>query len=213
MARGLFITLEGVEGSGKTTQARAVAAALQANGHAVELTREPGGTSVGRALRAILLDPANSIEPVTELLLMLADRAQHVREQIKPALAAGTIVISDRYSDSTSAYQGHGRGFDLKLLGDLNRLAADALDPDLTFVLDCPVEVGLARTRARQAADSTIPDRFENEQLEFHQRVRSGFLAIARDNPHRVTAIDATLSPDTVRSTILDAVRVRMERR
>jgi dTMP kinase len=210
MARGLFITLEGVEGSGKTTQARSVAAALQARGYSVELTREPGGTSAGRALRAILLDPANSLEPVTELLMMLADRAQHVREQLKPAIAAGAIVISDRYSDSTAAYQGYGRGFDLKLLGDLNRLATDTLDPDLTFVLDCPVELGLARTRARQAADATTPDRFENEQLEFHQRVRAGFLAIARENPRRVTVIDATLSAEAVGAIILPAVQARM---
>ncbi len=161
----------------------------------------------------MLLDPAISLEPATELLLMLADRAQHVREQLQPALAAGQIVISDRYCDSTTAYQGYGRGFDLKLLTDLNRLASDSTVPDLTFVLDCPVDLGLARTRARQTGNNNVPDRFENEQLEFHRRVREGFIAIARADPSRVTLLDSSRSVEQVSVDILRAVTERIEHR
>ncbi|MGH7839912.1 MAG: dTMP kinase [Candidatus Binataceae bacterium] len=210
MARGLFITLEGVEGSGKTTQAAILAERLRGLGYQPTTTREPGGTRAGAVIRTIFLDPAVALEPAAELLLVLADRAQHVREKLKPALAAGTIVISDRYSDSTVAYQGYGRGFDLRLLGELNRLASDATAPDLTFVLDCPVEVGLARTRARHAGVSAPPDRFEGEQLEFHRRVREGFLAIAQNDPARVRVIDATLPADAVTAAILDVVTARL---
>lgn len=213
MSDGLFITLEGVEGSGKTTQARLLTDTLQARGHSVLLTREPGGTPTGAALRALLLDPAILLEPATELLLMLADRAQHVREQLQAALAAGQIVISDRYCDSTTAYQGYGRGFDLKLLADLNRLASDSTFPDLTFVLDCPVDLGLARTRARQTRADSVPDRFENEQFEFHRRVREGFIALARAEPSRVTLLDASRSVKQVSIEILQAVTERIEHR
>src|SRR6202022_1314538 len=131
MGNGMFITLEGVEGSGKTTQAALVADALRKEGRRVTLTHEPGGTRAGEAIRAIFLDPAVSLDVAAELLLVLADRAQHVREKLKPTLAAGEIVISDRYSDSTVAYQGYGRGFDLKLLDELNRLARDGIPPTL----------------------------------------------------------------------------------
>jgi dTMP kinase len=143
MARGFFITLEGVEGSGKTTQAAILADALGRRGWRATVTREPGGTELGRALRAIFLDRKMALEYPAELLLVLADRAQHVREKIRPAISAGEIVISDRYCDSTIAYQGYGRGFDLTLLRDLNRFASDELTPDLTVVLDCPIELGL----------------------------------------------------------------------
>src|SRR5579863_1407679 len=187
MPAGVFITLEGVEGSGKTTQAAILGDALRKNGHSVTVTHEPGGTRAGEAIRAIFLDPAVSLAVAAELLLVLADRAQHVREKLKPAIAAGNIVISDRYSDSTVAYQGYGRGFDLKLLGELNALASDGMRPDLTIVLDCPAEIGLARTRARVKGDVRGPDRFEGEELAFHHRVREGFLALARNEPDRVT--------------------------
>jgi dTMP kinase len=207
MGDGIFITLEGVEGSGKTTQAALVADALRKEGCRVTLTHEPGGTRAGEAIRAIFLDPAVSLDVAAELLLVLADRAQHVREKLKPALAAGEIVISDRYSDSTVAYQGYGRGFDLKLLGELNRLASDGIRPDLTIVLDCPVETGLERTRARVHGGVRAPDRFEGEQVEFHRRVREGFLEIARSEPARVMVLDSTQPKPTVTSAILDAVR------
>lgn len=210
--RGIFVTLEGGEGSGKTTHARRLADSLLHQGREVALTREPGGTRCGEALRAILLDPNVSLSSVTELLLMLADRAQHVHEHLEPALTAGRIVISDRYSDSTTAYQGYGRGFDLKVLGDLNRLATNGVAPDLTFVLDCPAELGLRRARGRNPAGTATPDRFEGEQLEFHRRVCEGFRAIARDEPTRVTLIDSTRGVDQVSAEILSAVIALTER-
>jgi len=206
MARGVFITLEGVEGSGKTTQAAILADHLNRNGRRAILTHEPGGTRAGQAIRAIFLDPAVALEVSAELLLVLADRAQHVREKLTPALEAGTIVISDRYSDSTVAYQGYGRGFDMALLRNLNDLASNRLKPDLTIVLDCPVETGLARTRARMGS-AVRSDRFEGEQIEFHQRVRDGFLAIAAAEPARVTLVDAAREPEIVTARIFDLVR------
>ncbi|MGD0288365.1 MAG: dTMP kinase [Candidatus Binataceae bacterium] len=204
--KGIFITLEGVEGSGKTTQTALVADALRAAGHRVTVTREPGGTRAGEAIRAIFLDPAVSLHAAAELLLVLADRAQHVREKLKPALAAGEIVLSDRYSDSTVAYQGYGRGLDLKLLEELNRLASDGTRPDLTIVLDLAVETGLERTRARVRGDVRGPDRFEGEQVEFHRRVREGFLKIARDEPQRVIMIDATQPMAEITASISAAI-------
>jgi dTMP kinase len=206
MSNGFFITLEGVEGSGKTTQTALVAEALRAAGHRVTVTREPGGTRAGEAIRAIFLDPAVSLHAAAELLLVLADRAQHVREKLKPALAAGEIVLSDRYSDSTVAYQGYGRGLDLKLLDELNRLATDGTHPDLTIVLDLAVETGLERTRARVRGDVRGPDRFEGEQVEFHRRVREGFLTIARDQPGRVRTLDATAPVAEITARIVEAI-------
>lgn len=210
MAAGVFITLEGVEGSGKTTQAAILGDALRANGHRVTVTHEPGGTRAGEAIRAIFLDPAVSLNVAAELMLVLADRAQHVREKLRPAIEDGEIVISDRYSDSTTAYQGYGRGFDLKLLGELNRLASDGMRPDFTIVLDCPVETGLARTRARVKGGVRGPDRFEGEQVEFHRRVRDGFLAIARDDPARVIVIDSARPMAEVTGEIARIVAERM---
>jgi dTMP kinase len=169
------------------------------------VTREPGGTRAGEAIRSIFLEADIALAPAAELLLVLADRAQHVREKLRPAVAAGEIVISDRYSDSTLAYQGFGRGFDLKLVRDLNQLASEAMKPDLTFVLDCPVELGLARTRARPKTAGT-PDRFEGEQLAFHRRVREGFLTVAREEPDRVRLLDSTRPTEEVSTAILDAV-------
>jgi dTMP kinase len=206
MGKGFFITLEGVEGSGKTTQTALVGAALRTAGYRVMVTREPGGTRAGEAIRAIFLDPAVSLHAAAELLLVLADRAQHVREKLKPALAAGEIVLSDRYSDSTVAYQGYGRGLDLKVLDELNRLAADGAWPDLTVVLDLAVETGLERTRERVRGDVRGPDRFEGEQVEFHRRVREGFLTIARDQPSRVITIDATAAVAEITKRIVDAI-------
>jgi dTMP kinase len=206
MSNGFFITLEGVEGSGKTTQTALVAEALRAAGHRVTVTREPGGTRAGEAIRAIFLDPAVSLHAAAELLLVLADRAQHVREKLKPALAAGEIVLSDRYSDSTVAYQGYGRGLDLKLLDELNRLATDGTHPELTIVLDLAVETGLERTRARVRGDVRGPDRFEGEQVEFHRRVREGFLTIAREQPGRVRTLDATAPVAEITGRIVEAI-------
>jgi dTMP kinase len=213
MAPAVFITLEGVEGSGKTTQAAILADTLRGQGRLVTLTHEPGGTRAGEAIRAIFLDPAVSLHVAAELLLVLADRAQHVREKLRPALAAGEIVISDRYSDSTVAYQGYGRGFDLGVIGDLSRLASDGMRPDLTIVLDCPVEMGLARTRARAKGGIRGADRFESEQVEFHRRVRDGFLTIARNEPGRVNLIDSTRDRAAVAGEILRVVSELLGRR
>ncbi|MGO9605015.1 MAG: dTMP kinase [Candidatus Binataceae bacterium] len=213
MPTGLFITLEGVEGSGKTTQAAILGEALHQDGRRIIVTHEPGGTRAGESIRSIFLDPAVSLDVAAELLLVLADRAQHVREKLRPAVASGAIVISDRYSDSTIAYQGHGRGFDLKLLGDLNTLASDGMKPDFTLVLDLQVETGLERTRARAKGATRGPDRFEGEAYEFHRRVRQGFLEIARAEPDRVSVIDASRPLEAVSADILTAVTALIKRR
>ncbi len=198
MSNGLFITLEGIEGSGKTSHATALAERLRSHGRAVLLTHEPGDTRAGQAIRAIFLDPAVSLQVSAELLLVLADRAQHVAEKLRPALARGEIIISDRYADSTTAYQGYGRGVDLGLLGKLNQFAADNLTPDLTIVLDCPVETGLARTRLRTNTVHHGPDRFEGEGLEFHRRVRDGFLNLVKAQPQRVRLVNSDRAKEHV---------------
>ncbi|MGO9450079.1 MAG: dTMP kinase [Candidatus Binataceae bacterium] len=213
MPTGLFITLEGVEGSGKTTQAAILGEALHQDGRRIIVTHEPGGTRAGESIRSIFLDPAVSLDIAAELLLVLADRAQHVREKLRPAVTSGAIVISDRYSDSTIAYQGYGRGFDLKLLGDLNTLASDGMKPDFTLVLDLQVETGLERTRARAKGATRGPDRFEGEAYEFHRRVRQGFLEIARAEPDRVSVIDASRPLESVSADILTAVTALLKRR
>ena len=210
---GLFITLEGVEGSGKTTQAATLADTLRKAGRTVIVTREPGDTRAGEAIRKIFLDPEISLDVASELLLVLADRAQHVREKLRPGIEAGAIVISDRYSDSTVAYQGYGRGFDLPLLRQLNQLATSGMIPDLTIVLDCPAEMGLARTRERVRGKEHRFDRFESELLDFHRRVREGFLATAQAEPDRVRIIDSQQPYESVAAQILAAadelIRVR----
>ncbi|MGH7907332.1 MAG: dTMP kinase, partial [Candidatus Binataceae bacterium] len=191
-----------------------LADAIRRAGHRVTVTHEPGGTRAGEAIRAIFLDPAVSLDVAAELLLALADRAQHVREKLRPALDSGEIVISDRYSDSTVAYQGYARGFELGLLGELNRMAADGIMPDLTIVLDCPVATGLERTRSRMAGTAArTPDRFEGERAEFHTRVREGFLAIARAEPGRVMVIDSARGIEVVGAEIRRAAERLLERR
>lgn len=209
MARGWFVTLEGIEGSGKSTQAAILAQSLRARGHNVIVTREPGGTRAGEFIRSIFLDSEVSLQSAAELLLVLADRAQHVNEKLRVALENGHIVISDRYSDSTIAYQGYGRGLDLKLVRELNRFASSGLTPDLTIVLDCPPEIGLERTKQRAELAARAHDRFEAEQLEFHRRVRDGFRTIARNEPARVVLLDSTREPGVVSADILQLVLER----
>lgn len=213
MKRGMFITLEGIEGSGKTSHSKILAQALRKRGRLLMVTHEPGGTRAGEAIRAIFLDPALHLAVASELLLALADRAQHVNEKLKPALKRGAIVISDRYADSTTAYQGYGRGFDLPLLEKLNHLASDGVTPDLTIVLDCPVKTGLQRTRKRMRSMAGRPDRFEGEQAQFHRRVREGFLAIARAEPGRVTVIDSDRDRAVVSAEIFQAVDAALVKR
>ena len=213
MTRGLFITLEGVEGSGKTTQARILADSLRAAGRIASVTHEPGATRAGEAIREIFLDPEVSLEVPAELMLVLADRAQHVCEKLRPAVEAGEIVISDRYSDSTVAYQGYGRGFDLAMLRQLNLLVTGAMVPDLTIVLDCAADTGIARTRERVKGKEHRFDRFEGERMEFHRRVRNGFLAIAKEEPHRVKVINSERPLESVRADIMAVVRGLIERK
>ena len=185
----LFITFEGVEGAGKSSHARGLAALLRTRGHTVVETREPGGTPAGKALRGLLLGAdATPLTPVAELFLYCADRAQHVAEVIMPALGEGTIVVCDRFSDSTIAYQGYGRGLDLTLVRSLDTHARAGLVPGLTFLLDCPVELGLARARSRAEPE----DRFEKEGVAFHDRIRRGFHALAAEAPERVVVLDTT---------------------
>jgi len=191
-----FVTFEGGDGTGKTTQIRALESYLSSRGKACLVTREPGGTELGSMLRRVLLEAGDApIVPSSELFLYLADRAQHVSEVIRPALAAGKIVLCDRFTDSTLAYQGYGRGLDLVLLRQLNSLADGGTCPDMTLLLDCPIAVGLGRTAKRQAqsdSDAAKEDRFEREQLEFHEKVRAGFLDLARQEPGRFRVIDGS---------------------
>ena len=199
-----FITFEGGDGSGKTTQIRSLENSLARQGRACVLTREPGGTSLGKLIRQVLLQVGDhEIASSTELFLYLADRAQHVNEIILPALNGGKLVLCDRFTDSTLAYQGYGRRIDLRLLRQLNDVADGGVRPDLTFLLDCPVALGLARTAQRQVkAGQPQEDRFEREKLEFHERVRAGFLELARAEPDRFRVVDASRSAEEVSSEI-----------
>ena len=204
---GLFITFEGIEGCGKTTQLRRLATVLRDAARPVLVTREPGGCPIADAIRAILLDRTNQLmAPRTELLLYAAARAQHVEEIIVPALAEGQIVLCDRFSDATVAYQGYGRGLAPELIVDLNAFAAGSLVPDLTVLLDFPPEIGLDRARRRNSGSSG-PDesRFEEESLEFHRRVRDGYLALAKKH-QRFRVVDAQGSEDQVAARIRTVV-------
>lgn len=185
--RGLFLTLEGGEGSGKSTQAQALKGLLESKGHAVTLTREPAGGELGRWVRQLLSEDEPTLEPHSELFLFAAARAQHLAEVIRPALERGEVVVCDRFIDSTLAYQGHGRGLGLNDVRAVNRIASGGPTPDLTVLLDVPVEVGLARKRSEQGAD-----RIGRESAEFHERVRQGYLAIAAEERERFLVLDAT---------------------
>jgi dTMP kinase len=191
---GFFITFEGVEGCGKTTQLRLLKERLEAAGEQVTATREPGGCPIADQMRAILLDAENrAITPLSELLLYAAARAQHVQEVIVPAVERGEIVLCDRFTDATIAYQGHGRGLDLDTIAQLNRLATGGIEPRLTVLIDCPAEVGLSRARARiDATTGAREERFELESLRFHERVRAGYLALADASPQRFVIVDGT---------------------
>jgi len=208
----VFITFEGPEGSGKSTQIGRAAEYLAARGCRVLLTREPGGTPIADQLRRVLLAADNAaITPLAELFLYCAARAQHVAEKIKPALARGEIVLCDRFADSTWAYQGYARGLGVELVDRLNETATDGLRPDLTLLFDLPVEQGLTRAvaRAERLAEHRREDRFEREDLAFHRRLREGFLRLAELHPERFRVIDAGPDIETVwRSTqaILDQV-------
>lgn len=200
---GLFITFEGTEGSGKTTQCRRLARALRAQGYQVLETREPGGTPLAEAIRRLLLSHSKTkskieiITPECETSLVLAARSQHVAHVIRPALSKGKIVLCDRFFDSTLAYQGYGRHRDITFLNHAHQFATEGLTPHLTFLLDLPTQEGLAR---RQQARHQ--NRLDQESLDFHQRVRRGFLALAKQHPQRIQKLDARQSPDILNTLI-----------
>jgi len=201
----MFISFEGIEGSGKTTNLSHAVGFLQDKGHDCVITREPGGTRIGEKIRAILLDPSSKeMDPLTELLLYTADRSQHIKELIAPFLSAGKTVVCDRYYDATVVYQGYARGLDMELILRLHRLLFENLKPDITILLDLPPEIGLSR--AWKQIDNGVRDRvetrFEEETLSFHNKVRSGYLEIARLEPKRFRIIDASKEPDQVREEI-----------
>ena len=197
ISRPMFVTLEGPEGAGKSTVQQALAERLREAGFGVLTTREPGAGEVGVAVREILLE-GGDLEPLTELFLFLADRAEHVAKTVRPALREGKIVLCDRYTDSTVAYQGYARGLDVKALRNLNEIATQGLRPDLTLLLDIDPKLGLARAKGK--------DRLDREPLEFHQKVREGFLSEARAEPHRWRTIDAARPLDDVVQACWDAL-------
>jgi len=209
----VFITFEGVEGSGKSTQIARLQARLEAAGRGVTVTRQPGGCELGLTLRAILLSTkTKNLDSRAELFLYLADRAQHVAEIIRPAQQRGHIVICDRFADSTVAYQGYGRGLDVGLLNTLNDVAVAGAWPQRTILLDLDPEQGLRRALARNLENGTAVNegRFEAERLEFHRRVRQGYLALATLHPRRFAVIDASRDVDQVAQDVWQAVAERL---
>ena len=196
----MFLTIEGIEGAGKSTFLGLLEAELVKRGVNFLRTREPGGCALGRQIRPLLLDASQKVSDRAELFLFLADRAQHVSDTIRPALERGQWVICDRYADSTIAYQGYGRGMDPEELQKLNDYATGGLWPDITFLLDLPAEVGLGRALARNGREGLTQSegRFEAEALAFHQRIRDGFLARAARWPQRFRVLDAAQTPDAI---------------
>ena len=201
----MFITLEGIEGSGKTTQIGRLVEFLEDRGSECVTTRQPGGTLIGENIRSILLDPANSaLEPMTELLLYMADRSQHIFELIRPCLKAGKTVVCDRYFDATVVYQGFARGLNLELIQQLHQILFDDLKPDVTLLLDLAPRVGLQRAwqQLNTGQRSEHESRFEAETVAFHEKVRAGYLELARLEPGRFRIVDAAQSQDQVFSAI-----------
>jgi len=209
--QGFFVTFEGGEGSGKTTQLKALLGHLRSVGREVVETRDPGGTAIGNQIRGLLLDGENArMDSLTELLLYEASRAQLVQEVVQPVLAAGQILLCDRFTDSTVAYQGYGRGLDLDLIERLNASATRGIRPDLTFFLDLDPVVGLERVKRRLTPSRASRDRLEDEALAFHERVRQGFRALAAREPERVIALDAVQSLSELAAEIRRRVDARL---
>lgn len=198
LPHGLFITFEGIDGSGKSTQMELCAQALEAKGHSVVLTRNPGGTEFGQELREILLHYPKSVYPISELLLFIADRAQHMDEVVFPALVEGKIVLCDRHIDSTVAYQGYGRNLPLDTIQTLNRIAIQTRKPDVTFLFDGPPDVLAERVNQRGKAD-----RLEGEVQDFHVRVRQGYLALAEAEPERIQVLNALETPQALHQQLM----------
>jgi dTMP kinase len=208
---GAFVTFEGIDGCGKSTQLRMLASQLRLRGIEVVSTREPGGTALGNRLRAALLDAEENVDPLAELLIFAADRAQHVRTIVKPALESGRIILSDRYADATVAYQGAGRGFPAELIADVVEVATGGLKPDLTLIFDISVAEGIARTRKRTDSNSQ-GDRLEGEDAAFHTRVRRAYLDLAAAEPERVRIIDASGSVDETHTRVMQVVMPILEK-
>ena len=204
----MFITFEGIEGSGKSTQILLLANTLKAKGISVVLTREPGGTPIGDQVRKVLLDPANvALDPTAELLLYAASRSQHLREVILPALAAGSIVLCDRFSDATLAYQGYGRGLDIEVIRSLDRIVTKGMRPDLTVLFDISAGAGVARAHGRNKVQGLEAEaRFENEEIAFHERVRQGYLALLKQEPDRICMVDAAPALEVVQTKVREIV-------
>lgn len=206
---GYFITFEGSEGCGKTTQIEALAKALEAEGKTVLITREPGGTVIGEKIRNLLQDPSheNAISDMTELLLFSASRAELIASRIQPALERGEIVICDRFYDSTYVYQGLGRAIDMKIVEQLNQITVGPLKPDLTILLDLDAKIGIQRAKSRQSGEL---DRIENESLDFFEAVREGYLALAKKETERFKIIDGLLSVDEIKAIIWETVENKL---
>jgi dTMP kinase len=209
---GTFITFEGIDGSGKSTQLKFLANFLRSQGGDVLVTREPGGTPVGLRLRAALLDAQEQVDPLTELLVFAADRAQHVRRVLRPALEAGQIVLSDRYADATKAYQGAGRGFSDELIAEIVELATEGLKPDLTLLFDLSVSESSARTRRRSEAKQR-GDRLDSEAADFHTRVREAYLDLAEREPDRFRIITTNGPVEETHERVKDIVVPFLEAR
>ncbi len=201
---GAFITFEGIDGCGKSTQLRLLASELRVRGVTVVTTREPGGTPLGQRLRAALLDVQEQVDPLAELLVFAADRAQHVRKHLRPSLKANQVVLSDRYADATVAYQGAGRGFAPELIREIVQLATDGLRPDLTLLFDLSVAESAVRTRRR--VENKHTDRLDIEDAEFHTRVRNAYVEIAKAEPARIKLIDARGSVQETHLAVMDIV-------
>jgi dTMP kinase len=219
LRRGKFITFEGLDGTGKSTQMRKLAAVVRAAGHTVVETREPGGTLTGEKIRKVLLDSGTAgLSPLAEMALMFASRAQHIAEVIEPALAAGSIVLCDRFTDSTEAYQGSGRQLGSAAVRELHRVLCGNLQPDLTILLDSDAAASVNRARRRNKRNSKAAtkgrgdeNRFESETREFFGRVHEGYLAIAKREPGRVAIVDARGTPGQTHGKIVELVRRKLK--
>ena len=207
LPHGLFITFEGIDGSGKSTQMQLCAKALEAAGYSIVLTRNPGGTEFGQELREILLHYPKNVYPTSELLLFIADRAQHMDEVVFPALAQGKIILCDRHIDSTMAYQGYGRNLPLDIIQTLNQIAIQNRKPDLTFLFDGPPEVLAERVNQRGKAD-----RMEGEVQDFHVRVRRGYLALAEAEPERILLFNALETPQALHQQLMQVLSAKLNR-